>query len=70
MQLLPNHSRLGYLMADLMLQDSSELFGEDLAEILSNERKNMFDEQKSDSRKRGTLVSPIYIELATVAPVF
>jgi len=57
-------------MADLMLQDFSDFSSEDLAEILSNEKKNMFDEQKSDSRKRGTLVIPIYIGLLTVGPVF
>jgi len=57
-------------MADLMLQDFSDFSSEDLAEILSNEKKNMFDEQKSDSRKRGTLVIPIYIGLVTVGPVF
>ncbi len=39
-------------MTDLILQDFSNLSSKNLAQILSNEKKNMFDEQKSDLKRR------------------
>ena len=43
----------GYLMADLILQDLRDLFSENLVQVLSNEKKNMFGEEKSQLKKRG-----------------
>jgi hypothetical protein len=40
-------------MTDLFLQDSRDLFSENLAQILSNEKKNMFGEQKVAAKERG-----------------
>ena len=43
----------GYLMADLILQDLRDLFSENLVQVLSNEKKNMFGEQTPQLKKRG-----------------
>jgi len=52
-QIPSKHTCLGYLMTDLFLQDFRDLFSENLVQVLSNEKKNMFGEQKSHLKKRG-----------------
>jgi len=49
----PKHIWLGYLMTDLLLQDFRDLFSENLAQFLSNEKENMFGVQKLHLKKRG-----------------
>jgi hypothetical protein len=52
-QIPPKDTCRGYLMADLILQDLRDLFSENLVQVLSNEKKNMFGEEKSQLKKRG-----------------
>ena len=42
----------GYVMADLVLQEFRDLFNKNLVQTLSNEKTEMFGEQKFHAKKR------------------
>jgi hypothetical protein len=47
------HILFGYVSADFILQNLGDLFSENLAQVLSNEKKEMPGEQGDPAKKRG-----------------